>query len=149
MRYFITLLIMLSACGGSQHNNDDEYYESRGLTNQCTEKPGSCYPAGTYMDPESIERVYQASPYQETQDNYYPGKYVPREETDTIQPPYSFTNTQSGNTYTRFGHGWYIDSQGDTLRQFGPNSYIDDRGTMYMPFGNGLIDPEGNFFMGQ
>jgi hypothetical protein len=150
MKLICAILIFLFGCaGGTKYHNDDEYYRSRGLVNQCTANPGSCYPAGTYTDPALVEQLYQVDTYYSQQEDTesWP-TYAPSVETEPDQPN-TFYNPNSGNSYMRLGDGWYMDFKGNSIRNFGEKSYIDDNGKMYMPFGDWYIDPQGNTLIPQ
>ncbi len=150
MKYICVMLILIVGCSGStKHDNDDEYYRSRGMVNHCSANPGSCYPEGTYTDPASVEQLYQVDTYYSQEEDTESWRtYTPSVETEPGQPN-TFYNPNSGSTYMRFGDGWYMDSRGNSIKNFGEESYIDDKGDMYMPFGEWYIDSQGNTLIPQ
>jgi len=132
MKYLVLLLI-LTACGGGS------YYQ--------TQYGDHAYQPDVYKD---TCQGYQAPVYGKYQQDEYQNrwKYIPPQHEQEPQPDF-YINTQTGDSYMRFGddeNSWYIGPKGETIMPFG-NWKIDQKGNTYLPFDGGYIDSKGTYFM--
>lgn len=137
----LTFSILFIGCAGSG-GDSGSYYPLPPSTY-------SVYQPDVYTDYSQGYQIpaydAQQQPYNRSKDRW---RYIPPEPEQKPQPS-AYINTQTGESYMRFGNdenSWYVGPKGDPIMPFG-NWKIDQKGNTYMPFGNGYIDSNGTYLM--
>ena len=141
--FILSFSIILVGCAGREQYYGESYYFPP------PPSVNSGYQPDVYMN---YSQGYQIPTYETQQQPYNQSRgrwrYNPPEPEHKPQPS-AYINSQTGDSYMRFGdddNSWYVGPKGETIMPFGEWK-IDQKGNAYILFGDGYIDSKGTYFM--